>query len=122
MQISDTSGAQLKDQFLTLLVTQLQNQDPLDPVKQENFIAQLAQFSVVEGVEELNVQFADILYSQQVLNGFDLVDKDVSYVLPGDAAPRRGHVDQVFIENGGISVVIGADTIPVSQVLGVFAD
>jgi flagellar basal-body rod modification protein FlgD len=122
MQLSGTSAAQLKDQFLTLLVTQLQHQDPLDPVKQEDFIAQLAQFSVVEGVEELNVQFSDVLYSQQVLNGFNLVDKEVSYLLPGDAEPRRGHVDEVFIENGAINIVVGEHTVPISQVLGVFSD
>ena len=113
--------AELKDQFLTLLVTQLQNQDPIEPVKQENFIAQLAQFSTVEGIEELNVQFADVLYSQQVLNGFGLVDKHVSYLLPGDAEPRQGHVDEVFIEDGRISVVVGEDTVPVNQVIGVLS-
>jgi hypothetical protein len=75
----------------------------------------------VEGIEQLNVQFSDVLYSQQVLNGFDLVDRNVSYLLPGDAAPRRGHVDEVFIENGAINVVVDDQAIPVSQVTGVFS-
>ncbi len=122
MEISGSiPTAELKDQFLTLLVTQLQNQDPIEPVKQENFIAQLAQFSTVEGIEQLNVQFADVLYSQQLLNGFGLVDKQVSYLLPGDVEPRQGHVDEVFVEGGRINVVIGDDTVPVNQVTGVFA-
>ena len=37
-----------KDAFLKLMITQLQNQDPLNPAKNEDFIAQLAQFSSVE--------------------------------------------------------------------------
>jgi len=37
-----------KDEFLQLLITQLQNQDPLDPVKNEAYIAQLATFSSLE--------------------------------------------------------------------------
>jgi flagellar basal-body rod modification protein FlgD len=37
-----------KDEFLQLLITQLQNQDPLDPVKNEDYIAQLATFSSLE--------------------------------------------------------------------------
>ena len=37
-----------KDQFLTLLVTQLKNQDPLEPVKNEQFLAQLATFTQLE--------------------------------------------------------------------------
>jgi flagellar hook assembly protein FlgD len=37
-----------KDEFLQLLVAQLKNQDPLDPVKNEDFLAQLASFSSLE--------------------------------------------------------------------------
>ncbi|MDG2013781.1 MAG: flagellar hook capping FlgD N-terminal domain-containing protein [Pirellulaceae bacterium] len=120
MQLAGISSSQLEDQFLTLLVTQLQNQDPMEPVKQEDFIGQLAQFSTVEGIEKLNSQFSEVLQSQQMLGGFDLVGKDVSYIAPGDAEPSRGHVDQVLVENGNIKVVMGDKTIPVNQVFGVF--
>ena len=37
-----------KDEFLQLLITQLKNQDPLDPVKNEDYLAQLATFSSLE--------------------------------------------------------------------------
>ena len=121
MEISGISSGELQDQFLTLLVTQLQNQDPIEPVKQENFIAQLAQFSTVEGIQQLNVQFADILYSQQLLSGFDLVDKHVSYLLPGDTEPRQGHVSEVYVEDSRINVVVGDNTVPVNQIIGVLA-
>ena len=40
--------------FLTLLVTQLRNQDPLNPLENEAFVAQLAQFSTVSGITEMN--------------------------------------------------------------------
>jgi flagellar basal-body rod modification protein FlgD len=40
--------------FLTLLVTQLKNQDPLNPLDNEAFVAQLAQFSTVSGITEMN--------------------------------------------------------------------
>ncbi len=43
-----------RDDFLTLLITQLQNQDPLDPVSSEDFSAQLAQFSSLEQLTEIN--------------------------------------------------------------------
>jgi len=47
---NETGSAQAlgKDEFLQLLITQLQNQDPLDPVKNEAYIAQLATFSSLE--------------------------------------------------------------------------
>lgn len=43
-----------KDAFLQLLVTQLQNQDPLNPMENTEFVAQLAQFSSLEGIQNLN--------------------------------------------------------------------
>ena len=43
-----------KDAFLTLLTVQLQNQDPMDPVKNEDFVAQLAQFSSLEQLQGIN--------------------------------------------------------------------
>jgi flagellar basal-body rod modification protein FlgD len=59
-----TSGSQLersqlgRDQFLTLLVTQLRNQDPLSPMQPYEFAAQLAQFSSVEQLTQLNDEMA----------------------------------------------------------------
>ncbi|MDB4368487.1 hypothetical protein N9Z38_03050, partial [Mariniblastus sp.] len=43
--------------FLNLLTVQLKNQDPMEPVNQEDFIAQLAQFSQLEQTEALNSNF-----------------------------------------------------------------
>ena len=43
-----------KDEFLQLLVVQLQNQDPLSPIKNENFIAQMATFSSLEQLISIN--------------------------------------------------------------------
>lgn len=43
-----------QEDFLTLLVTQLRNQDPLNPLDNEAFVAQLAQFSTVSGITEMS--------------------------------------------------------------------
>ncbi|SDK45434.1 flagellar hook assembly protein FlgD [Natronincola ferrireducens] len=43
-----------KDAFLNLLVTQLKNQDPLNPMEDRDFIAQMAQFSALEQMQNLN--------------------------------------------------------------------
>ena len=48
-----------RDAFLQLLVTQLQNQDPLDPVKNEDFVAQLSQFSSLEQLQQINEAVTD---------------------------------------------------------------
>jgi flagellar basal-body rod modification protein FlgD len=69
-----------KDQFLQLLVLQLRHQDPLDPVKNEDFLAQLAQFSGLEQLQDINAGTqAGILMQQSITNSLaaSLIGKDV---------------------------------------------
>jgi len=57
-----------KQAFLQLLVTQLRHQDPMDPLKQEEYAAQLAQFSSVEQLTNLNERFDQMYQSNIQLN------------------------------------------------------
>ncbi|WP_026893848.1 flagellar hook assembly protein FlgD [Clostridiisalibacter paucivorans] len=58
----DKKGDLDKDTFLNLLVTQLRNQDPMNPVEDKEFIAQMAQFSSLEQMQNMN---ANMKQSQQ---------------------------------------------------------
>ncbi|MCJ0974411.1 flagellar hook assembly protein FlgD [Pseudomonas sp. PS1] len=76
-----------KNEFLELLVTQLNNQNPLEPQENGEFIAQLAQFSTVEGVEKLNSSVETMLsgyQSSQALQASSLVGRKV--IVPTDKA------------------------------------
>jgi len=69
-----------KDDFLKLLVTQLAYQDPLEPLKNEEFIAQTAQFSALEQMQNLNDNFIDFMAKQTVADiaaASQFVGKDV---------------------------------------------
>ena len=57
----DRSSNLGKDEFLNLLVTQLQYQDPLEPQDDKEFIAQMAQFSSLEQMQNLNNSFSDFM-------------------------------------------------------------
>ena len=89
-QIKDreVKGKELgKNEFLELLVTQLNNQNPLEPQENGEFIAQLAQFSTVEGVEKLNSSMSTMLsgyQSSQALQASSLVGRKV--IVPADKA------------------------------------
>lgn len=58
-----------KDAFLRLLTTQLANQDPLNPIEDREFIAQLAQFSSLEQMQNLNKNVEKL--SEEVLDSMD---------------------------------------------------
>ena len=47
-----------RDAFMKILVAQLKNQDPLNPIEDQDFIAQMAQFSVLEQIQSLNDGFS----------------------------------------------------------------
>ena len=69
-----------RNAFLTLLTTQLKNQNPLDPMKNEQFVAQLAQFSQLEGITNMSTSLsdvADVIRSDRIMTGANLVGKSV---------------------------------------------
>jgi len=81
-----------KDEFLRLLTTQLQHQDPLSPVDSQAFVAQLAQFAGVEQLEGLGKRLDTLLLAQASSNRMTvatLVGKEVTY-----------HADRVTLKAG----------------------
>ena len=90
-----------KDAFLQLLVTQLKNQNPLDPQDNTAFVAQLAQFSSLEGITTLNDTVTSLsgnFQSSQALQASSLVGRSVivqtgeAYVDPASEKPFNGTV------------------------------
>src|SRR5699024_4064266 len=72
-----------KDEFLKILMTQLQNQDPLDPMDDKDFIAQMATFSPLEQLMNMSGTMDKIVRSQTVspvIQNSHLIGKEVSYV------------------------------------------
>lgn len=84
-----------QEDFLKLMTTQLQNQDPLKPMENGDFLAQMAQFSTVAGIEEMNQSItgmADTFQSQQITQAASVIGKRV--LVDGDAAQlEQGHLE-----------------------------
>lgn len=121
MITSDITAQGTRDQFMQLLVTQLRYQDPLEPVKQENFLQQLAQFSTLEGIEKLNANFKDMLMLQELTQGANLIGKSVLYQPAEDSAEAVGAVDSIHVENGRLVVVVDQQRVPIERVRGLAA-
>ncbi len=107
-----------QDQFMQLMVTQLRNQDPLEPVKQQDFLGQLAQFSSLAGIEKLNTNFAESLKFQQLSQGGALVGSRVEYA-NAQGELKTGLIDSSRVLNGNLKFQIGDDTVDLSDITGV---
>jgi flagellar basal-body rod modification protein FlgD len=67
-----------QDDFLKLMTTQLMNQDPLSPMENGEFLAQMAQFSTVNGITEMNTSIqsmADSFTSQRLMQASAMINK-----------------------------------------------
>ena len=101
------AGGELgKDEFLTLLVTQMQNQDPLNPMDNTEMIAQLAQFSSLEQMQNLNESFTNYRQDNSIALSYMLTGATVQLELQNGAVVE-GTVEKVFWENDEMSVQIG---------------
>jgi len=89
-----------QEDFMKLMTTQLNHQDPFKPMENGEFLTQMAQFSAVTGLKEIKDEFKDLsaaLQSSQALQASSLVGKRV--LVPGnqttlpDKGPLRGAVD-----------------------------
>ena len=78
---ADTSGNNSlnEETFLTLLVAQLKYQDPTKPADTTQFLAQTAQFTVVEKLEELSNQQTEMVTAQLMASATNLIGRTVTY-------------------------------------------
>jgi flagellar basal-body rod modification protein FlgD len=105
-----------KDAFLKLLVAQLRFQDPMDPVKGQEFLAQAAQFATVERLEQLGKAQSEMVGYQKALISSSFVGAHIKGV---DALnqPVEGVVQAVKFVGGGALLDLGNGLqIPLEQV------
>ncbi|WP_141903463.1 flagellar hook assembly protein FlgD [Lysinibacillus sp. Y5S-8] len=92
-----------KDAFLQLLITQLQHQDPTNPMDDREFISQMAQFSSLEQMQNMTKTMESLLASQQqtqMMNYASFVGKEVKWHEITDKIDEKG--DPVVNEGTGV--------------------
>ena len=109
---TDSDGSTLNmDDFITLLVAQLQNQDMNNTMDTTEFMAQTAQYSMIEAINEMNSQ-------SKISSSFDLIGKGVS--ISADSQTIIGVVDGVTLQNGEAEVVVDGNSYSVDDIYEVF--
>ncbi len=110
-----------KDDFLKLLLAQLANQDPLHPMDDTQFIAQLAQFNALEQQQETNKHLVDLITAQSLAQATALLGRQIE---AKDAKGKAvsGEVSAVTLVDGQPKLTVGSTQVALSDVTKVLPD
>lgn len=104
-----------KDAFLKILIAQMRNQDPLNPSDGTAMVAQLAQFSTLEQLQNLNTKLDQMVNLQLLGELSGLVGKSVTYMDENDEA-QQGKVESVLWLGQHSVLKINDEAIPMNRV------
>jgi flagellar basal-body rod modification protein FlgD len=104
-----------KDDFMKLLIAQLQNQDPMKPMEDKEFIAQLATFSSLEATQKVNEQLDDLLGSQSLVQAATLIGKQATAKLT-TGETLTGTISEVRMLNGKPTAVLNGREVDTSLI------
>ncbi|REK76511.1 flagellar hook capping FlgD N-terminal domain-containing protein [Paenibacillus paeoniae] len=109
-----------KDQFLSILVAQLRNQDPMQPMQDREFIAQMAQFTSVEQLMNMNTELS--LMRNSIGSASSLIGKWVQwneYDEAGAVKTLSGQVDSILSKDGILYSRIGNKEVALDYLLSI---
>lgn len=117
---TQSAAAEDKQMFLELMVAQLRYQDPLNPTDSAEFLAQSAQFTALEKMQEVAEQSAAMVSAQLAFGASGLVGREVRY-LGADGTELTGTVASVSFGAEGPTLDVGGTSITLGQVVTVTA-
>lgn len=107
-----------QDEFLKLLVTQMRNQDPLKPVSDTEFIAQMAQFSNLEQTKQMSGDIKELRNSNSFAQGTALMGRHVRLMANEDTF-TNGIVTDLEVRDGEVSLIVNDKAYDLGQVMSV---
>lgn len=105
-----------KDSFLKLLVTQLQHQDPTKPMEDREFIAQMAQFSSLEQITNLNKEIRSLIKSSQSSMAYGVLGRKIESYNPVTKKIISGIARSIKYVDDRVRVTVGNNEISLDDI------
>ena len=107
-----------QDDFFKILVTQLANQDPMSPMKDAEFIGQMAQFTSLEQTKLIQSDISQMRSQQQVLQAMGYVGHE-ALINSSSLGPLTGTITGFDLQDGTPKVLIGANKFDLSEIAAI---
>ena len=121
--VGTSQASEIQMDYMKLLVTQLQNQNPLEPLDNQEMASQLAQFSQLQQLENMNMNFADVLATSRRNYAESLIGKEVSFTAASESGAvevQSGQVEEIYFgADGEILLNAGDWTVGLEDLLTV---
>lgn len=105
-----------KDSFLKLLVTELRHQDPTKPMEDKEFISQMAQFSSLEQMSNLNKEMKSLVASAKSAEAYGILGKEIQAYDPVQKKPITGIVNSVFYKGEELMIGVGKEEVSMKNI------
>ena len=117
------TASNIQMDYMKLLTTQLQNQNPLEPLDNNEMASQLAQFSQLQQLESMNASFAKVLSTTERNYANSLIGKEISFASEdetGTSDITSGIIEEVINDvDGRIILVAGNNAFALEDVISV---
>ena len=128
-----TTSTDDSNMFLTLMLQQLQNQDPTQPTDNTEWLAQLAQYSSLEQMTQMNsgltdcmnyisAMYSDMSANSEITQTLSLIGKEVTIKDPEDSTGLKkitGKVEEASFEEGSGQVKVGDNYYSIANIISV---
>lgn len=104
--------------FMKMLLAELKNQDPTQPVSNSDLLQQLSQMQSLQSNVELNSTLSSFASNQQITSGASFLGKLVTGT-DANKKPVSGIADSVSSQNGTVTIGVGSSSIPIANLTGV---
>lgn len=102
---SAITASKIQMDYMTLLITQLQNQNPLEPLSTSEMASQLAQMASLQQLESMSTSFASVLDAVELEYANSLLGKEITFLLmdslTGDVIKERRMVGEIYNDTDG---------------------